>query len=76
MPGRIAQPLVGALGGAGAARIDHHHLAAARANRVEPPEHVGRREQAALRRVRVGAEHEQVVGAVEVGDRERPHAAE
>jgi hypothetical protein len=64
------------LRGAGAARVDHHHLSAARADRVEPREQVGRGEQAPLRRVRVRAHHDQVVGAVEVGDRERPHPAE
>jgi hypothetical protein len=36
------------VGRAGATRIDHHHLAAARADRVEAREQVGRREQAAL----------------------------
>ena len=41
--------LVGGLGGARAARIDHHDLAAALADRPQPAAHVGRGEQAAVR---------------------------
>jgi hypothetical protein len=51
-------------------------FAAARADGVEASEQIGRGEQAALRSVRVGAHHDEIVGAVEVGDRERPHPAE
>ena len=74
--GPNGQPLVGVVRRAGAARIDDHHLAAARADRVEAAEHVGAGEQAALGGVRVGAHHDQVVAAVHVRHRERPHAAE
>ena len=38
---------------------------------AQPAAHVGRGHQAAVRRERVGAEHQQVVGAVDVGDRDR-----
>ena len=38
---------------------------------AQPPAHVGRGQQAAVRRERVGAQHQQVVGAVDVGDRDR-----
>ena len=40
---------------------------AALADAAQPPAHVGRGHQAAVGRERVGAEHEQVVGAVDVG---------
>ncbi len=57
----------------------HHHERAPFAYRFESAGHVGRREQAAVRHVRVRAEHQQVVGAVEIRQREHvgpaPHQA-
>ena len=64
------------VGGAGAARVDHHDLAAALADGANPPAHVGRGEQAAVRDERVGAEHQQVVAAVHVRHRDREDRAE
>ena len=68
--------LVRLLGGAGAARVHHHDLAAALADAAQPPAHVGRGEQAAVRDQRVRAQHQQVVAAVDVRDRDRQHRAE
>ena len=41
--------------------------------RAQPPAHVGRGQQAAVRHERVGAEHQQVVGAVDVRHRDDEH---
>ena len=68
--------LVGLARGARAPRVDDDDLAAARADRAQAPAHVGRREQAAVGGQRVGAEDEQVVGAVDVGHGNRRPAAE
>ena len=68
--------LVGDLGGARAPRVDHHDLAAALLDRAQAPAHVGRRQQAAVGGERVGAEDQQVVGAVDVRHRDRQRAAE
>jgi len=68
--------LVGLTRGARAARVDHHDLAAAGADRAQAPAHVGRREQAAVGGQRVGAEDQQVVGAVDVGHGDGGAAAE
>jgi hypothetical protein len=68
--------LVGLARGARAPRVDDDDLAAARANRAQAPAHVGRREQAAVGGERVGAEDEQVLGAVDVGHRDGGAAAE
>ena len=68
--------LVGLARGPRAPRVDDDHLAAARADGAQAPAHVGRREQAAVGGERVGAEDEQVVGAVDVGHRDRRPAAE
>ena len=43
--------------------------------RVDDPHHVGRGQQRPLRRGRVGAHHDQQVGALDVGHREGPPAA-
>ena len=61
VPGRIGQPLVGAVGGAGAARVDHDDLAAARRGCASiSPSTSGQREQEPPRRLRVGAhDHDQ-----------------
>ena len=65
------------LGGARAARIDHHAPCRRAARmRAQPAGHVGRGQQAAVRDERVGAEDEQVVGAVDVGHRHAEHGAE
>ena len=68
--------LVGLLGGAGAARIDDHDLAPPLTDPAQPAAHVGRRHQAAVGGQRVGAEDDQVLGAVYVGDRDAEGAAE
>jgi hypothetical protein len=68
--------LVGLLGGARAPRVDDHDLAAARPDRPQAAAHVGRREQAAVGVQRVRAEDQQVVGAIEVGHRDRQLVAE
>ena len=62
---------VGQLGGPRKARVDDHELAAALAQRPQPAAQVGRGEQRAVRGQRVGAEDQQVVGVVDVGDRHR-----
>ena len=74
--GADREPLVGLLGGAAAPRIDHHELAATRLHRLDPPREVGRGAQAPIRRVRIGAEHDQEVGAVEVGNRDGDRRSE
>ena len=66
------QPLVGAVGGAGAHRVDDDDLAPL-ANSVDVAHHVGRSEQRSLRRGGVGAHDDQQVGALDVGDRELHH---
>ena len=43
---------------------------------AQAPAHVGRGQQAAVRRERVGAQHQQVVGAVDVRDRDAERRAE
>ena len=68
--------LGGLLRGPRAARIDDDDLAAALADRPDPAAHVGRREQRPVRDQRVGAEDHQVVGAVDVGDRDAEPGAE
>ena len=62
--------LVGDLGRAAAARVDHDDAAAALPDRAQPAAHVGRGQQAAVGGERVRAEHQQVVGAVDVRDRD------
>ncbi len=52
------------------------HLAAALADRANPAAHVGRGQQRPVRDQRVGAEDQQVVGAVDVGHRHREPGAE
>ena len=69
-----ADPLVGALGGAGAPRIHDHHPAPSRPHGIESTQHVRRGQQAPLRGVRVGTEHQQEVAAVEVWQGDAPHA--
>ena len=66
--------LVGLLGRLRAAGVDHDEPPAARPERVEPAGEVGRGHQAAVRRVRVRAEDQEVVGAVEVGHRDDERA--
>ena len=71
--GEDRHPLVGVVGGAGATRVDHDDLAAARADAVELTEHVGAREERTARRLRVAAHADEVVGALDVGRRDLPH---
>jgi hypothetical protein len=65
--GHDRDPLVGLVGGAGAAGVDDDDLASTGTNGVDLAEDVGTREQAALRRLRVAAHHEPVVRAADVG---------
>ena len=67
---------VGQLGGAGARRVDHRQPAAALAQRLELAAEVGGGGQAAVGHQRVRADDDEVVGAVEVGHRERHRVAE
>ncbi len=69
-PGGSNDVLVGLLGGLGATRIDDHDLAAALAHAAQAPAHVGRGHDAAVRDHRIAAQAEEVVGAIDVGDRE------
>ena len=75
-PGAHRHPLGGRLGGAGPAGVDDDELPAPLDELLEPAGPVRRGGQAAVRRERVGAEHEQVVGPVDVGDRHVERAAE
>ncbi len=68
--------LVGLLGGAREAGVDHDDLAAARLDRLHPAGEVGRGAERAVGFPRVGTEHDQVVGAVEVGHGDQQRAAE
>jgi hypothetical protein len=68
--------LVGVLGGAAAAGVDHHDLAAALAYGAHAPAIVGRRHQAAVRRQRVRTQHQHVVGPVDVRNRDREERPE
>ena len=68
--------LVGDLRRAAAARVDDDELPAARPQRLQPPAHVGRGHQRAVRGQRVRAEHQQVHRAVDVGDRDGERRAE
>jgi hypothetical protein len=62
--------LVGLLGGAAAAGVDHDHLAAAVADAPQAAAHVGRGQQAAVGGERVGPEDQQVICPVDVRDRD------
>ncbi len=68
--------LVGDVGRLGAARVDHHHAPAAGAQRREPALHVRRGHDRAVAHHGVAADHEQMVGAVEVGHREHQRRPE
>ena len=68
--------LVGLLGRAAAARVDHDDAPAALPDRAQAAAHVGRGQQAAVRGQRVGAQHQQVIGAVHVGDRDAERRSE
>ena len=67
--------LVRLLRGLRAARVDHHDLATALAHRAQATAHVGRGHDAPVRDHRVAAEAEEVVGAIDVGDRNRDRRA-
>ena len=68
--------LVGHRGGLAPARVDHDEAAAARLERLEPAREVGRGAQAAVRLERVGTEHHEEVGPVDVGHRNGQRVAE
>ena len=68
--------LVCGVGSPGPSRIHHDHLATALPDRLEPTGPVGRGGQAPVRLIRVGAQHEQVGGAVDIGDRDQVGVAE
>jgi hypothetical protein len=63
-------------GGARATRVDDDDLSAALADRADPPPHVGRRQQRAVRDERIGPEDQQVIGAIDVGHRHAEPGAE
>ena len=60
----------GDLRGLGAARIDHHQFAA-RGQRLEPLGDVRRGHQAAVGNHRIGAEHQEIIGAIDIGNRQQ-----
>ncbi len=60
----------------GAAGIHHHQLAAALPQLVQPARDSARRHQAAVRGARIGAEHEEEAGPVDVGHRQEELVAE
>ena len=68
--------LVGDLGGLAPARVDDDEAAAAILQRPDPVTHPRRGHDAAVRSERVAADAEEVVGPVDVGDREHPLVAE
>ena len=74
--GPDGHPLRGHLRGARPARVDDHERAAALHEALEAAGPVGRGGQRAVGGERVGAEHEEVVGAVDVGHRHVQAAAE
>ena len=67
---------VGQFGGAGARRIDHGELAAALAQRPQLAGEVGGGGQTAVGHKGIRTDDHQIVGAVEIGHRERDRAAE
>ena len=75
-PGPDGDVLVGLLRGPRAARVDDDDPPAAGPDRAQAPAHVGRGHEAPVGGHRVGPEHEQVVRAVEVGERHREAGAE
>ena len=66
--------LVRFVGGLGSARVDDDEPASARSERAEAPGQVGRGQQAAVGRERVRTEHQEIVGAIDVGHRDRQRA--
>jgi len=66
--------LVGQIGGLASPRIDHHQLAAPRAQGLEPATHVGGGHHAAPRDDGIGTDHQQMAGAIQIryGDVEHP----
>ena len=67
---------VGQRGGLGASRVHHHQPAAALPQLLEAPLEARRGHHAAVRDDRVGAEDQQVVGAIDVGHRQQQLVAE
>jgi len=57
--------------GLGPSRVDHDQLATARLDRPQPLGHIRHGHQAAVRHQRVGAQHQEIVGVVDVGDRQQ-----
>ena len=68
--------MVGVVGGLGAAGVDDHDLAAASAQRRGASGVVGHAPHRAVRDVRIGADHDEQVAAVDVGHRHAEHVAE
>ena len=60
--------LAGVRGGLGAAGVEQHHAAATLADGPQAFAHAGRGEDAAVTGERIGAQHQQEVGAVDVRD--------
>ena len=68
--------LIGDLGGPRTPRIDHHQPATAVAQRTQPAPYVRCRHQASVRGERIGTEHQQVIGSIQIGYRYRQAVAE
>ena len=75
-PGADGQMLVRRRGSLGAARVDHHQLAAAFAQVVEPARDATRRHQTPVRGEGIRAQHEEEAGPIDVGDRQQHLMAE
>ena len=64
------------LGGLGAAWIDHYHFATARLDRFQSFRHIGHRHHAAVGSDRIATENQEVIGVVDIGDRDQELMAE
>ena len=62
--------LVGLAGRTRAPGVDHHELSAPRTQRSQAAAHIRGGHQAAVGGQRVGAQDQQVIGAVDIGDRD------
>ncbi len=70
------QVAIGALRRLGAPRIEDDHAAAAGLDRLEPPPHVRRRHEAAVRRERVRAQADEQIAPLDVRHRHEDLVAE
>ena len=69
------QPLVGRLGSATATWVNHDDASTACAKCFESPRPVGRCGQAAVAGIRVGAQHQQILATIKIGNRHRDGGA-